>query len=426
MNEQFLSYLWKYRQINSDLKTESGYALTVLHPGDQNTDSGPDFFNARLRIGNTIWAGNAEIHVRASDWYKHGHQSDRAYDNTILHVVYESDISVCHQNGEPIQTLVLKNQYSESIFEQYQSMMQNHQWIPCYNQLRNTSENNFNLWVPALAVERLIHKSVSIKKLWESCGHDWEESFYRHFALSFGFRTNGLPFELLAKSIPLKIVRQLCDRLFQAEALFYGQAGMLSENFSDEYPRALLKEYHFLAAKYNLSPVHGCYWKFLRLRPANFPTLRISQFAGFLINKRASFFKMVESGTFSEVAESLNISASEYWNRHYLFDKTSHFQPKSIGPVCVNLLIINGLVPFLFFYGLEKDQPCLREKALNFLEQLPGERNSEIVKWESAGLPCGNAMQTQALLQLKWFYCDKKRCLECRIGSILLAPKKPE
>ncbi len=421
MNEQFLSYLWKYRLINADLKTESGETLVVLHPGDQNTDSGPDFFNARLSIGNTTWAGNVELHVRASDWYRHGHQGDRAYDNTILHVVYEPDSGVRHQNGEPIPTLILKNQYPESIFCQYELMMHNQQWIPCYNQLKETPDPHFDLWAPALAVERLIFKSAGIKMLWDSCGNDWEEAFYRHLAWSFGFRINGLPFELLAKSIPLRIMRQHCDNPMQTEALLFGQAGMLRETLNDDYPRALRKEYQFLADKYKLTPLQESAWKFLRLRPTNFPTLRISQFGGFLKLTQARFFRMIETGTFNDAVAFLDISATEYWNTHYIFDKSSRFRTKMMGLSSTNLLIINGLVPFLFFYGLEKDQPSIREKALNFLEQLQGESNSEITKWENAGLPCSNAMQTQALLHLKRFYCEKKQCLDCRIGSVLLS-----
>ena len=426
MNEQFLSYLWKNRLFSVDLKTAAGESLSILHPGDQNCDSGPDFFNARVRIGNTMWAGNVEIHVRASDWYRHGHQDDHAYDNTILHVVFEPDLPVNNQYGAPIPTLVLKNQYPESVFGQYQLMMLNQLWVPCYNHLTDFTDHQFSLGAPALAVERLVYKSSGIKKLWESCGRDWEEALYRHFGSGFGFRINGLPFELLAKSVPLKIVRQHCDKPFQTEALLFGQAGLLKEQYADDYPKSLLHEYHFLSGKYHLVPLNGSCWKFMRLRPTNFPTLRISQFAGFLVKSQARLFRMLESGTFSEVVDLLNISSSEYWNTHYVFDKPSPFREKIMGQASLNLLMINGLVPFLFFLGLEKDEPSLREKALNFLENLPGEYNSEISNWATLGLPCRNAMQTQALLHLKRFYCDKKHCLECRIGSVLLAKGREE
>ena len=421
MNEEFLSYLWQSRHLSPDLKTESGDPLTILHPGDRNGDGGPDFFNARLRIGNTIWAGNVEIHVRASHWFKHGHQLDHAYDNAILHVVYEADIPVHHPGGTPLQTLVLKNQFPGWIFDRYQQMMINHQWIPCFNQLVRITDHGFNLWAPSLSVERLVYKALNIKQLLENCRNDWEEAFYQHLAYTFGLKINSLPFELLAKSLPLKIVRKHCDHLFQLEALFFGQSGMLEKPFSDTYPKELSHEYLFLKKKYNLKPMPESAWKFLRLRPVNFPTLRISQWANFIASTRTRFFNILESGSFNEVIESLNICASTYWDTHYVFEKSSSSRKKSIGKYFDNLLIINGIVPFMFFYGLEKDQPFLREKALNFLEQVGGEHNAEIFHWAEAGLPAYNALQTQALLHLKRFYCEKKRCLDCRIGSVLLA-----
>ena len=271
MNEQFLSYLWKYRHFSQELKTEAGDPLTIIHPGEQNADSGPDFFNARLRIGSTTWAGNVEIHVNASDWYRHGHHTDLAYDHAILHVVFEADRTVYHRNGEPVQTLVIRDQFPSWIFDRYQQMMLNQQWIPCMNQLLNTQDYGFGLWAPALALERLEYKSGSISQLFTRCANDWEEAFYLHIASSFGFKINSLPFELLAKSLPLKIVRRYCGNIFQLEALLFGQAGMLNQEFTDQYPRDLRQEYLFLQDKYSLNPVSAAIWKFLRLRPSNFP-----------------------------------------------------------------------------------------------------------------------------------------------------------
>ena len=421
MNEEFLSYLWKFRLLNPDLRTESGDALFVLHPGDQNSDGGPDFFNARLRIGGTTWAGNVEIHVRASHWFKHGHQSDHAYDNAILHVVYEADLPVYHPNGTPLQTLVVKNRFPGLIFDRYEQMMANQQWIPCYNQLLTAMDHGFDFWAPALAVERLVYKSFNIRQLWAGCRHDWEEAFYRHLSSSFGFKINSLPFELLAKSLPLIIIRKHRDNVFQLEALLFGQAGMLGRSKMDAYPGELLQEYLFLRKKYNLNPVGEGVWKFLRLRPVNFPTLRISQFAGFINSTGTRFFDILEGGSFDEVIKSLDICASSYWDTHYMFDKSSGSRKKILGKESINLLVIYGIVPFLFFYGLEKDLPAMREKALDFLERISGEHNAGIARWAEAGLPSCNALQTQALIHLKRFYCDKKRCLDCRIGSILLA-----
>lgn len=420
MNETFLSYLWKYRQLNNDIATESGDQLAILHPGEQNTDSGPDFFNARLRIGETTWAGNVEIHVKSSDWQRHWHHTDPEYDHVILHVVFEDDRPVFHQNGEPMQTLVIRNRFPCRIYDRYRQMMQNQQWIPCMNQLGRTGDPGFNAWAPALAVERLEQKTGSIRQMFSACNNDWDEAVYRHMAGSFGFKINNLAFELLAKSLPLKIVRQSLDSVFRLESLLFGQAGMLGREFGDAYPGDLNREYQFLRDKYTLEPVPGSLWKFLRLRPSNFPTVRISQFAGFLHLTHARFFTMLEANSVREVTDALRISASEYWNTHYQFDKPAGYRQKAIGQAGVKLLTINGVIPFLFFYGCEKDQPAVCERALEYLEQLDGEENALISQWKTAGFPAENALQTQALIQLKKFYCDKKRCLECRIGSRLL------
>jgi hypothetical protein len=424
MNEEFISYLWKYRQLSQTLITEAGDPLAILHPGVQNTDSGPDFFNARLRIGSTTWAGNVEIHVHASDWYRHGHHLDPAFDHAILHVVYDADRLVYHQNGVPVQTLVINNQYAERIFERYQILMQTRQWIPCENQLDSATDYGFTIWAPALAVERLEYKTQAIRHLLTGSNIDWDETFYQHLAGSFGFKINNLPFELLAKSLPLKIVRQHCNSRFKLEALLFGQAGMLANEFVESYPIALKQEYLFLCGKYNLHPIAESMWKFLRLRPSNFPTIRISQFAGFLQATEARFFNLFEGGTLDEVLKLFVLSASEYWNTHYVFGKPVVEKPKTMGPSGIKLIIINGLAPFLFFYGQEKGQPAIGEGVLDFLEHLGGENNVDIDHWKLAGFPADNAMQTQALLHLKHFYCDKKRCLECRIGSRLLADNR--
>ncbi len=423
MNEHFLSYLWKYRHLDQDVETETGDLLAVIHPGDQNSDSGPDFFNARLRIGDTTWAGNVEIHVQASDWYRHGHDADPAYDRVILHVVYEADRAVFHQNGEPVQTVVVRERFPAWIFERYQQMMQNRQWIPCMNQLHAGEEHGFSMWASALAVERLEFKATGIRQLLRSCGDDWEEAIYLHLGAGFGFKINSLPFELLAKSLPLKIARQHCGSIVQLEALLFGQAGMLERDFADSYPLGLAKEYDFLRGKYRLEPITGSAWKFLRLRPSNFPTIRISQFAGFLLHTRATFFHLVDGVSPAAGLDQFKTAASEYWNSHYVFDKPSSDRVKIMGNSCVNLLAVNGLIPFLFFYGLEKGQPSRCEAALEFLEQLGGEENGCIDRWKEVGFPAGNALQTQALIHLKQAYCDKRRCLECRVGSRLLAGK---
>lgn len=420
MTESFISYLWKYRRLNPDLIVTTGESLYVLHPGESNSDGGPDFFNARLKIGSTTWAGNVEIHVRSSDWYRHGHQDDPAYQNAILHVVFEDDTPVTYPNGSIVPALIVKDQFSAVIYDLFLDFMKNEQWIPCYNQLKNSKVSAFGLWAPGLAVERLIGKSDYIRQLWESCQCNWDEAFYRHLAWCFGFRVNNVAFELLARSLPLRIARQHFSSIIQTESLLYGLSGMLDASFQDDYPNYLAAEYRFLRAKYHLDPIAPASWKFLRMRPSNFPTIRISQWAKFLHLSEGRFFHLMEHGSVPAVFQQTEIFASEYWDTHYMFDKPSVYHRKVLGKSSISLLIINGIAPFLFFYGYEKDHSGSREKALGFLEQTEAEVNAETSKWKSAGMICENALHSQALLQLKRAYCDRKRCLECRIGSELL------
>jgi len=420
MDEQFFHYLWKFRLLNPDLRLITGESLTVLHPGEHNKDGGPDFFNARIRIGNTTWAGNVEIHGKSSDWFRHGHQHDTAYETIVLHVVYEHDREIRSRKNEGIPTLELKDQYPEMLFLNYRSMMMSRQWIPCYRMLSGSYHQDFSFWAPVLSLERLMGKMEGILSLWVSCGDDWEETFYRHLASNFGFRINALPFELLAKSLPLKILTRQGDQLFRKEALLYGMSGLIGPGSRDDYPLSLWSEFDYLKDKYNLHPLAPGLWKFLRLRPFNFPTIRISQWAAFLNINKGNLFDMLCVNNISELKENFRLVASAYWDNHFTFDRSSPPRPKIMGQSTIDLLIINALVPFLFFYSRQNGDPSLAEKAIRFLEQLPGEVNFEIKEWEKAGMPVKTALTTQALLHLKRHYCDSKRCLECRIGNKIL------
>lgn len=424
MTEEFIIWLWQHRCLDPVLFLDSGEELTVLSTGTRNTDGGPDFFNARIRWGNTIWAGNIEIHVRASDWFRHGHQNDPAYNNTILHVVLEPDASVTTSAGNLIPVLVIKDRYPSDIYERFRTIINSTQWVPCARQLQEGNTTVFPLWAPVLAVEKLIQNSDTINHLWEQALFNWDESFYRRMAWCFGFRVNNTAFEMLARSLPLKIIQKNATELPQVEALLFGQAGMLEENFSEEYPLFLQSEYKHLRSKYNLQPFTGLHWQYLRMRPSNFPTIRISQWANLLHQTGGKFFTIMEHGDIPSVFREANVTTSEYWYNHYLFEKSSVFTRKALGRESTNLLMINGIVPFLFFYGLEKDDTASREKALGLLEQIDEENNAVIREWKSLGLTCKNALHSQALLFLKKHYCDRKRCLECRIGLEHLSIKQ--
>jgi len=423
MDEEFLHYLWKFRLLNLEIKTVSGDPVVVLYPGDHNKDSGPDFINARVKIGETTWAGNVEIHILSSDWFRHGHHNDKAYENIILHVVYQIEHHVNAKQVLKIPTLEMMNQFPRHILERYDLMMRNHLWIPCINLLENTKRPEFTLCTPSLVLERILLKCEEIRRFWEWCGHDWEETFYRFLSTNFGFRINGLPFELLAKSLPLNLIKRHAGNVLQLEALLFGQAGLLNSDYKDPYPVLLSSEYRFFKNKYGIASIPGTAWKFLRLRPSNFPTIRISQFAAFIQSTGGRFFQLLDSSSIVEIQNKFNLSASRYWNDHYIFDRISSEQVKIMGHSSRTLLIINGVVPFLFFIGLEKGLVNYREKAMNLLESLSGESNSDITRWKKCGMEVDNALKTQALTQLKRSYCDKKRCLECRLGIAILRRK---
>jgi hypothetical protein len=420
MNEDFFYYLWKFRLLDHELNTDSGESITILHPGEHNHDSGPDFFNAKIRIGSTLWAGNVEIHVQASDWYRHNHQQDRAFDNVILHVVYENDVPVTDNNGKLLPTLTLKDKFHASILERYKDFQRNHRWIPCEQLISRMDQFPFRQWAASLALELQAGKMKRFHDSLEKCGYDWEECFYQQLARSFGFRINSLPFELLAKSIPIRVLRKYTPVHFQLEALLFGQAGFLFKSFSEEYPEQLSKEYKFLSQKHSLEPVNPGIWKFLRLRPSNFPTLRIAEYAALLHRQEDLFSVILECENVDLIRKYFTVRSSDYWSTHFLFGKISADKPKFLGAASIDLLIFNFVVPFLFFYGDVKKMHVQKEKGIFFLEQMQGETNADIRKWKQLGLPVANALQTQALIQLKRAYCDPKMCLNCRIGNILL------
>ncbi len=420
MTEEFLHYLWQYRLLDQNLRIDTGENLTVLHPGNHNHDGGPDFFNARIRIGETIWAGNVEIHVAASDWFRHKHHDDHAYDNVILHVVYENDFPVIDRNQKIIPTLSVKGCFAEDIYSRYEGFLQTRSWIPCETVIRDLSGDHFEYWSAGLAVERLGYKSMIIRSSWESSGYDWEETFKQNLFRAFGFKVNAQPFELLSKSIPLKLLNKHRGNLFQLEALLFGQSGMLEGEVADDYFLQLKAEYNFIRDKYSLTPIDQGLWKFLRLRPSNFPSIRIAQLAQLLHDKDSLFTALLKQHDPEQLSGLFSATASSFWDTHYTFRKLSGNKPKLIGTCSTQLLILNFVVPFLFFYGQEKDKNELREGCLTLLENLPGESNSDINRWKTLGFPVNSGLYTQALIQLKSVYCDRKRCLECRMGNKLL------
>ncbi len=421
MSEEFLHHIWKFRLFNqSDLQTTTGDSIEIIKVGTQNFDAGPDFFNAKLKIGNTVWAGNVEIHVNASDWKKHLHQQDKAYDNIILHIVYNADELIYRASGETISTVELKDKIEKRIIQNYLNFKSSKDWIPCEKLIRRVPQLILNSTLDRLLLERLERKSNSISDSLKINNNNWEETFYQFLARNFGFKTNSEPFELLAKSLPSIFLAKHKNSLLQIEALLFGQAGLLNEHLEDKYLQALQNEYVFLKQKLKLQSIDAHLWKFLRLRPVNFPTIRIAQFANLILNSTHLFSKIIETEKYDDLKRLLNVDVSEYWQSHYVFDKTSELKTKHLGEDSVNNIIINTIVPFLFVYGKQRDEIKYVDRALQFLEQTTGENNSIISKWRAMEITFKNAYSTQALLQLKNEYCNHKKCLSCIIGNYLL------
>lgn len=421
MTEEFLIFLWKHRlYLPESLILPDGTALEVIHPGEHNRDAGPDFFNTRIKVNNTIWAGNAEIHVRSSDWFKHGHNNDDAFRNVILHIVSDNDAVVQDARGKPVPVITLK--CNDAILSQYEYLLKNHLWVPCAREIQNIDPFLVSLWLEKIGISRLEMKSVEISKHLDQTGNNWEEVLYRSVMRSFGFHLNGLPFENLARSIPYKILERHADNLLQTEALLFGQAGLLNELLPyDDYFLKLQKEYRHLSRKYSLKPVQRHLWKFLRLRPGNFPTIRLAQVASVIHHHPGMFALIREATSVSDLKQPFVVSSSSYWNNHYLFGKVSRMKEKTIGAESIETILINALIPVLFMYGKKTGMEVFQNRALDFLGQLESEKNSIIANWQKLGIYANSAFHSQALIHLKTSWCDKHLCLECGIGSQILS-----
>lgn len=421
IKEDFLHYIWKLKKIDfSNLKTSDGDELTVLDFGNYNTDSGPDFLNARIKINNTIWAGNIEMHIFSSDWIKHKHHLDPAYNNVILHVVYEEDLKVKTNANVKIPALELKNRIIKNDLKNYKLLRFNDNWIPCEMGIRRVSSISIEQAKEKALANRLMKKSTYLKNILESKQNDWEEAFYIFLSRYFGMKTNSDAFEALTKKLPYKIILKEKDDINKIEALLFGQAGMLEDIFNDEYPLFLKNEYNHLKNKYKLNPVPSSMWKFSKLRPLNFPTIRISQLANILFKQDHLFRNVFECNNIDCLIKIFKTKTSSYWENHFIFDEKSINKKKRLGKNAIDILIINAVIPALFYFGHLNNEGEYKEKALDFLIDLPAENNSIIKKWKNLDIEVKSAFDSQALLELKQNYCDKKRCLECSIGNEIM------
>ena len=420
MREDFLHFLWKYKLFQSDsLFTEEGESIQIVNPGRHNTNAGPDFFDARIRIGDTLWAGNIEIHQRASDWNKHGHQNDPVYRNTILHVVSVSDIQVFNDLGSCVPVLVIR--WPHWIEDNYEMLIKSQDWIGCASLLYQVDPFRIKFFLNGIVIERLKQKIEAISKVLTETKDDWGETFYCMLARNFGLKENALPFEMVARSLPQSVLARHHDSLFQIEALLFGQAGLLGEElFGDEYYLELRKEYRFLAVKYGLKPIEGHLWKFMRMHPGNFPTIRLAQFAMLIHHSKGLFSAVIEANNLEDLQQLFMVKASDYWDSHYSFNKPSVNRKKVFGDQIFSLIVINVVVPFYFLYGESQNKLFLKDRALVILEQMPAENNSAISRWAGAGIIAANALESQALLHLQRNYCEPRKCLDCTIGHKII------
>ncbi len=413
--EQLLHYVWKHKLFALEpLKTIDGKTIEVIDPGLANVHAGPDFFNAKIKINDIVWVGNVEIHTQSSDWFRHNHHQDMAYDSVILHVASIINAEPVRSNGERIPQMELH--YPEHLQKNYKKLLQEDHYPACYQLIPQLSKLFLHSWLSALQTERFENKTQKIMSCLTTSNNDWEAAFFIILARNFGFGVNSDAFELWAKTIPIGAVNKHRDNLFQIEAFFFGQAGLLQELPADDYTIQMIKEYNFLKHKFGLQPSPDCRWRFLRLRPDNFPHIRIAQLACLYHRSQGLLSQLMEAETLKQLRDLLKGGTSEYWLTHYSFGEISPSRPKTLSQNSIDLLIINTVVPFLYTYGKYKSEEKLCLRATNILEELPPENNYITRLWKECGLNAAHAGDSQALIQLKKNYCDTKKCLYCRIG----------
>ena len=416
MTERLLQYIWQFQYFNkTSLQTVEGETVEIVYQGSYNTNQGPDFFEAKLKIGNTLLIGNVELHCKTSEWNTHKHSADKNYANVIAHIVWENDCTL--PNNLP--TIILQDRVSKILLKKYQKLLNTSSFIPCENSISTVPEIKWLSWKERLLIERLEQKSTIVNEYLSKNNYHWEETFWWMIAKNFGIKVNSEAFEKIAQSIPITVLAKHKNQLHQIEALLFGQAGLLDKDFEEDYPILLRKEYQFYKSKYNLQSTNANLF-FLRMRPANFPTVRLAQLAMLIVHSVHLFSKIKEIEEVENVKKLLNVTANDYWHYHYNFDELSTYKIKNVGVQMINNLIINTVIPILFAYGHYTKEHHFKDKALRWLTQLTAEKNSRINGFLALKITIKNAFDSQALLQLKNEYCSKKRCLECAVGNKLL------
>jgi len=425
MNESFLHYLWQFQYFDkNELLTSQGEPISILKIGHLNSNAGPDFSDAKIKIDGIEWAGTVEIHIKSSDWYAHHHQMDNAYENVVLHVVWENDKPICRQDKTLIPTLELKKRVDVSLLKEYKKLINSPHFIACEKSFARVDDLvKLSMFDKAL-MQRLENKASHVYEILKLNNGDWDETCYQLLAKNFGFKVNADPFYQLAKSLPYKIIQKQ-NSLLQVEALLFGQAGMLETKTKEEYITSIFQEYKLLAQKYSLleSRLKPSQWRFLRLRPANFPTVRIAQFASLLYSSKNIFSQLISANSFSSIQKLLSVDQSAYWNIHYRFGKKAKDSVPNIGESSIQNIIINTVAPLLVAYGKYKDDQLFIDRAIELLQQLPAEQNKITRTWSELGLKVKTSFDSQALIELYNNFCQKRQCLNCSVGISLLKPR---
>jgi hypothetical protein len=419
MTEKLLQFIWRYQYFNrSELRTEQGESIQVIEPGTWNTNQGPDFLGAKIRLNQTTWAGNIELHIFTSDWNKHQHFTDSNYTNIILHVVWKNEEP---PSGPLMQTpvLELQSRVSTILLQRYEEWMNNPHFVPCGAALFQVNDLVWLKWKERLLIERLQRKSKRIAGLLQQNNNHWEESFWWLIARNFGIRINADAFEAIARSIPLNTLVKHKSQIHQLEALLFGQAGLLEKRFVESYPQLLQKEYRFYQKKYRFKKVFVGL-KFLRMRPSAFPTVRLAQLARLIQQSTHLFARIRDMDSLQEIRSLLDVTANDYWHYHYRFDEESAFIRKSLGGEMVDNILVNTVIPVLFAYGNLQGESAWKDKVLDWMVAIRSEQNRITKGWVAAGARNVNAFDSQSLIELKTEYCDYKRCLDCAIGNALL------
>lgn len=424
MQEDFLHYVWKYKAFSSTLlKTASGESIVILKLGEHNHNSGPDFFNAQLNIDSQLWAGNVEIHIKSSDWYVHGHEKDKAYDNVILHVVWEHDTEVFRSDNSVIPTLELKHYVDVNLLANYKALLQSKSWINCETHYPEVDDFILNHWIERLYIERLERKSNDILKLLKESKNDWEAVLFKMLLKNFGLKVNGEAFFSLANSVDYTIIRKLQNNVLDLEALLFGQASLLEDDIQELYFLDSKERYQYLVQKFQLNNQGVLPLQFFRLRPPNFPTIRLSQFANLYTSEQQLFSKVLGLKTKDEFYKLFSKGVSSFWMTHYTFGKQSKSFKKVITKAFIDLLLINTVIPLKFSYAKYLGNN-INEEIFDLLSELNQENNSIVNKYMELKPIKKNALSSQGLLQLKQYYCDKNKCLHCAVGNNLITKIK--